>query len=405
MEDQQSNFRWLVLVLLFLIYFFIFTATNCIPPLFKEIGNEIALTKAGMGMIMGVITLPSLFFSLLGGAISDKVGSRWAIGSALIIISLSGAVRATVESHYGLTVCMFLIGVGVAILGPNVPKVLGMWFPPKELATANGICMIGMPLAGTFAMGTAAGVLSPAFGGWRNVMVVLGAFPLMLGLLWLLLYRDRKVEKALGKRERSILENFKEVFRIKDVWWASAFMGLNMIGVMSVIALLPHSLSERGMTEVSAGGLVAIMFGMSSAFKIVGGFLSDRVGKRIPFIFISSIVQGICVIAFAFSTGIPLIIALAIAGVAMGVIPPVFMVIPVEIKEIGPALAATAMGLIFMIGNSGSLVGPVVAGKLMDFFGGQLPGFLFMGVAIIIGGFCILFVRETGQRKKTSMMS
>ena len=100
MEDQRSNFRWLILVLLFLIYFFIFTATNCIPPLFKEIGNEIALTKAGMGMIMGVITLPALFFSLLGGAISDKVGSRWAIGSALIIISLSGAFRATVESNY-----------------------------------------------------------------------------------------------------------------------------------------------------------------------------------------------------------------------------------------------------------------------------------------------------------------
>jgi cyanate permease len=68
-------------------------------------------------MVMGVITLPPLFFALIGGGISDKIGSRWALGAALLIISLSGSLRATVESFYGLTACMFFLGVGVAILG------------------------------------------------------------------------------------------------------------------------------------------------------------------------------------------------------------------------------------------------------------------------------------------------
>jgi cyanate permease len=249
-------------------------------------------------------------------------------------------------------------------------------------------------------MGTAAGILSPALGGWRGVMVVFGFITLILSFLWMLLYRDRSIAGTSEKREQSIFENFKKIFKIKDVWWASAFMGLNMTGLMAVIALLPNSLAERGMTEARAGALVAIMFGMSSAFKIVGGLLSDRLGSRRPFIFVSSIAQGICVVAFALSTGAPLIIALVIAGIAMGIIPPVFTVIPVEIKEIGPTLAATAMGLIFMIGNSGGLIGPIVAGKLMDLTGAPWPGFLFMGVTIIIAGFCILPVRETGQRRK-----
>ena len=103
---------------------------------------------------------------------------------------------------------------------------------------------------------------------------------------------------------------------------------------------------------------------------------------------------------FSLSTGLPLIITLIIGGVALGTIGPVFMTIPVEIKEIGPSLAGTAMGLIFMIGNTLGFIGPVVSGKLMDLTGAQWPGFLFMGVSSIIGAFLILPVRETGQEKK-----
>ena len=48
----------------------------------------------------------------------------------------------------------------MATRGPNLPKALAMWFPPKELAMANGICMVSMPLGVTVGMGTAAGILS-----------------------------------------------------------------------------------------------------------------------------------------------------------------------------------------------------------------------------------------------------
>jgi cyanate permease len=249
-------------------------------------------------------------------------------------------------------------------------------------------------------MGTAAGILSPVLGGWRNVMVALGVFTFIAGLMWIVLFRDRIITGTSEKKEQGVIDNFKKVFRVKYVWWLSAFYGLNMVTLMSVVALLPHSLSERGMSNAKAGGFVAIMMGMTCVFNILGGLLSDWVGKRKPFILISSIVFGICIFTFSISTGLPLIIALIIGGVALGTIGPVFMTIPVEIKEIGPSLAGTAMGLIFMIGNTLGFIGPVVSGKLMDLTGAQWPGFLFMGVSSIIGAFLILPVRETGQKRK-----
>ena len=397
-EEKKSNFRWLVLVLVFLNMFIVFLAVQSIPPLFTEIGEQIPLTKAQMGIIMGMITIPSLFFSPIGGAITDKIGSRWAFGVSVLIIAIAGALRSTMGSAYGLAACMALMGVGLSTMAPNLPKALGMWFPPNEFAMANGICMVSMPMASAVGMGTAAGFLSPYLGGWRNVMLVAGIITLITGLLWIVLFRDIKLNKTSDKKQ-SIIENFKTVFKIKDVWWASAFFALGNAGIMSLYTLLPHSLSERGITEAKAGAFVAIMMVTNAIFKIVGGTASDKTGRRKPFLFIGNIIIGLCVITFTDLTGIPLVIALIIGGAAVGCISPIFMVTLVEMKGIGTALAGTTMGLIFMIGNGFGFVGPVVSGKLMDLTGSQFPGFLFMAFVFIASALCILPVKETGQGK------
>ena len=47
-EEKVSNFRWVVLVLLFLNMFLAFLAVQSMPPLFKEISGQIPLTKVGI---------------------------------------------------------------------------------------------------------------------------------------------------------------------------------------------------------------------------------------------------------------------------------------------------------------------------------------------------------------------
>jgi predicted MFS family arabinose efflux permease len=172
-----------------------------------------------------------------------------------------------------------------------------------------------------------------------------------------------------------------------------------MAGLMLVITLLPISLTERGIER--CGELVSIMMGMVVVFNIVGGILSDKAGKRKPFLIVSALVIGVCIMVFIKATGLPLIIALVLAGAAIGTIAPIMMAIPVEIEEVGPALTATAVGLIFMVGNTGGSVGPILGGKLIDSYG-YATGFLTMAAALIIAALCIFPMRETGRKKHTS---
>jgi cyanate permease len=357
------------------------------------------MTKAQMGMIMGALTLASLIFAPIGGALSDRIGSRWAFGMAILIIAVGSVLRAAAGSVTGLVCFMFIIGAGIAVVGPNMPKALGMWFPKNELAMANGIAMAAMGIGGAIAMGISATVLSPALGGWRNIMLIVSAFVLASGVLWMFFFREQQVPGA-EKPRQNIAANFKKVLGVKDLWLLAAFYGFNMVGLMSTIALLPTTLEERGVTN--AGVYVSLMMGTTVVFNILGGLLSDRTGKRKPFLLVSAAMLGLCFISFATVTGVPLIAGLVLAGAALGTIATVLMIIPVELETIGQQLAATAVGLIFMIGNTAGFIGPIVSGKLIDVTGSPWGGFLFMGVALFFAAACIIPLTETGRRGRSA---
>ena len=398
-DEKISSFRWVVLALLFLNIFVAFLGVQCIPPLFKEIANEIPLTKAQIGLIMGILTLPSIIFSPVGGALTDRIGSRWAFGIAIMITALAGMMRGFADSANGLVACMFVVGIGTATIAPNISKSLSMWFPKNEFAMASGIALLAMTLAAAIGMATAAGILSPFLGGWRNVMIVPGIIAAVTALMWMVLFRDRKVQDAPGAKKSGFKENFKIVFKIKAIWLCSLFYLFRFISTTSILALLPLILTERGISAGKAGAFVAIMMGSNALFKIAGGTASDKLGRRKPFLIIGTVVQSFCVFAFATVSGVPLIIALIIAGAAMGSIAPIFMATIVETKGIGPALAGTAIGLVFMIGNFGGFIGPIITGKLMDAAGAQWPGFIFMGLCYFVAAFFILPLKDTGRKK------
>ncbi len=398
MKDKSASYRWLVLALLFLNLMFAVIAMNCIPPLFAEIGREIPLTKTQMGTVMGVLTLASLFFAPVGGALSDKFGCRWALGGSALLVAGAGSLRFFAGSAGELMACMFLLGVGMAVFGPNIPKALGTWFPPRELAKANGICFASMGVGGALAMATAAGFLSPAFGGWRVTMLVIGGGCLVMAVAWMILFRDRVADPSDAPGEHKVLDSFKKVLGVRDIWLIGFFYGLNMVGLMAIISLLPVVLAEKGVAR--SGELVSVMMGTTVVFNILGGVVSDKVGRRKPFLIVCAIVIGVCIPCFITFTGIPLIVALVAAGAAMGTIAPVMMAIPVELKPIGTALAGTAVGVIFMIGNTGGFIGPVIAGKLMDMSGSLWPGFIFLAASLVLSAAVIVPLRETGGAGK-----
>lgn len=401
MADNRSGYRWIVLAVLSISSFFVGISIYAIPPLFSEILQDIRLTKAQMGAIMGAIPVASIFLALIGGTISDKIGSKWSYGVAVILIGLTGMLRGAAGSAAMLISCMAFMGVGVAVMMPNFPKALGSWFEFSELGLVNGTALAAFGLSAAVGMGLAGSVASPALGGWRNTLFLLSFVVILAGIGWLLVFKDRVGPVIRTNGGRELFENIGKVVKVRDIWILAAYSSLLNFSLLAALSLLPVSLFERG--KENAGALVSIFMVMSLVFNIIGGYFSDKVGKRKPFLIVGTVTLGLCAILFGFAEGPLLIAALVTGGVGIGSTTPIAMLIPLEIKEIGPQLAATAIGVVMGIGSLGGVLGPLICGWVMDLNQAPWPAFLIIGVVTVSAGLLICLIRETGQPKTAGL--
>ena len=365
-----------------------------LAPLFPEITTEIPLTMAQMGWAIGVFNLASPVFTPIGGVLADRHGCRWVLGLGFLIMAVASGLRFYVDSAHQLIACMLLYGVGFAPIGAIVPKALSNYFPPEQIGKVNGLAFAGFGVGGAIALATAAPILSPAFGGWRASMLVFGALSFLAVLAWIIFYRDPpSATMPASHGEQSMGDSFRRVLAIRDIWLLSITYALLMLGTWTVLALLPAMLENRGVSP----GLASIVMFSAIVFNVLGGVISDRIGRRKPILIVCAVALVIALPMLVDASGPLLVAALFLAGVSFGALIPVATAIPVEMKGIGPALAGTAVGVMFMIGNTGGFLGPAVSGWLIDTFHTPWAGFGFATAAAVIAVFTASQLTETGQ--------
>lgn len=71
----------------------------------------------------------------------------------------------------------------------------------------------------------------------------------------------------------------------KNVWLFGSSSLSNDIGSEMIAPILPFYISALGGGGVAIGLFSGLREGLASLFKVLGGWLSDRVGKRMPFVF------------------------------------------------------------------------------------------------------------------------
>ncbi len=408
MSQENSYYKWVVLVVLFLILMLGFGGMSIIPPLYSEIDKDIGLTLTQLGATVAFFTLASPIFSPIGGVLTDKFGARLVMLVAALIVAVAGAARYFVTGPNQLIALMFVYGVGFACYGPVIPKALSAVFSAREFGKANGIVWSAIWVGSTLAFFLAVNVLSPFFGGWKMMVIAIGVLSAISAISWALVFRDPVAESSQGGTETGVSQeesgvpvesgfaSFRKVVRIGNIWWLSIYYAFCIGALLSILSLLPAVLGDRGLDN--PGMLAALLTGTLVASSILGGMLSDRFGRK-PVLVVSTIVFALSVPTLLIFSGplfsVPLLmICLVIAGAAAGPFLPVSTAMPVEMPGIGPLLAGTALGILFMIGNTGGFLGPIITGWLMDTTGSAWSGFMFVALLLLIAPLFLIKLRN-----------
>ncbi len=256
----QTPSRWLLITGIALVALNLRPALASVGPLVSDIRADTGLSNTALGLIT---TLPLLcfgFLSFFAFGVGRRLGMDRALGLAVVLLGAGTLLRGatpTVALYAGTA----LLGVGIALGNVLLPSLVKRHFPSRSgLITSVYSTMMGLGAA------LAAGLSVPIAAriGWRGALAV-WSIPAVLALVvWLpqmrtapdkLLHTSRVAFSVLG---RSLL-----------AWQVALFLGLQSLTFYVLVAWLPDLLQSRGMSEIAAGGLLAL----SQAMGMVGSAL------------------------------------------------------------------------------------------------------------------------------------
>jgi MFS family permease len=189
--------------------------------------------------------------------------------------------------------------------------------------------------------------------------------------------------------------------RTPAFWLVSGGHALALLTVSAVMVHLVSHLTEGlGYSFQMAGWVVALMTGFQLLGQLAGGYLGDRLNKRL-------ICAG-CMLAHAlglllvtFATVWWMVTAFAVLhGLAWGCRAP--LMVALRADYFGPTSFGTIMGfssLIVMLGMSG---GPIVAGYMADVSGDYESGLALLAGLAVVGSLFFLAATQPSRPRHTA---
>ena len=388
MADHKAFLKsghWPTLLAAFLYFDFCFAIWVLNGAMAPFISETFKLDAAQKGFMISVPILAGALMRFPLGVLAQYIGRRNAamVEMALIIIAL-GYGYFWVDTFNEVIAMGVLLGIAGASFGVALSLGSG-WFPPKYKGLAMG-------LAGAGNSGTVLAVLfAPPLAmryGWSTVY---GLAALTMALPMLVMWF---VAKEPPDREHQTLRQHVSCLFEKDGWVFSLIYIVTFGGFIGLASFLPtYFYDQFHVTKVQAGQLTMLATLMGSAVRVVGGYISDRIGGIRTLSSVLLVVASSLVACGLAGTSLPVttllfMLCFAALGAGNGAL---FQLVPLR----WPLTTAVAGSMIGEIGALGGGFIPNAMGQSKQHLDTYLWGFVaFAGLALLL----LLMLRQVQIR-------
>lgn len=383
MRPAMTEYRWVMLGLLWLLYACFGLVSRAIAPLVTPMLKDLRISFGQMGIILGSWQLTYILVSIVAGTIIDRRGIRTSLFAGTAVMALSAVLRYFPEGFIGMLLAVALFGVGAPMVSIGCPKTIAVWFDGKSRGTAVGVYMTGSFIGMLFSLTFTNSLAMPLMGySWRMTFVAYGIIVFGIALLWLLLARD--IRSGSAADSAGTRETFSRLLAVRDVR-ILLLMGLLSFAVLHGFnSWIPKILEMKGSSPAMAGfkAATAIASGIP-ALLLVPRFVPPRLRSRAVALF--SLVTVAALFAVVTTSGSLQVGALVLYGIAVSSYVPVLTLILMDTPEVEPRFMGSAAGLFFCVAEIGGFAGPFVMGILVDLTGAFLAGaLLFAALSLLV---------------------
>src|SRR6202035_5744456 len=135
----RSHVRWVVLLLLCLMYLITYLDRVSLANTATLIMKEYGFSKVTMGVIFSAFVWSYALFQVPGGWLGDRFGPRRVLTTIVSFWSVMTTATALAGSAMSFIVVRFVFGIGEAGAFPGATRAMQLWYPREERGFVQGI--------------------------------------------------------------------------------------------------------------------------------------------------------------------------------------------------------------------------------------------------------------------------
>jgi AAHS family 4-hydroxybenzoate transporter-like MFS transporter len=300
-----SPFQWLVFGLCLVIVLLDGFDTAAIGFIAPSLIGEWGVSKPALAPVLSAALFGLAAGALASGPVADLWGRKKVLIASVLVFGVACMASAWSANLQQLTILRFITGVGLGAAMPNAVTLMSEFCPQRRRAMMTNMMFCGFPLGAALG-GFLAAWMIPNW-GWRSVLVLGGATPLVLSVLLLLLLPEsvrymvhhnhqierirrvlRRISPAADRAGDFVLSEPVQIdrapsgihvilsseLRIGSVMlWLTYFMGLVIF--YALINWMPILFRDAGL-DPKTSTLIASLFPLGGVGAIAFGWLMDR---------------------------------------------------------------------------------------------------------------------------------
>lgn len=331
---------------------------------------DLALSRSRFGGLTTVFYLVGMPFSLVAGALVDRVGGR----RVLLVLFLLGAADVVIAglapNYLGLLAASAVGGLATAAVNPVTNQQISL-----HVQVGRQGVIVGIKQSGVYAGLVLAGAVLPLAAGslgWRIALAstaVLGVFGIVATLL-VIPPVQRRVGGGGTGRTRTTLG--------ADIWWlAGLTLLMGAVPAVTAVYLPLYAFEQLGLDEGAAGLLAAGSGAVAVVARIGWARAAERIASARELLAVMAAVTLVSLLllwaAPAVGTWMLWLGALVFGAAVSAWTAVVYLVL---VRDVPQASAGRSTGIIQLAFYGGYSAYPLVFGVVVDRFGGYTTGWL-----------------------------
>ncbi len=338
-----------------------------LPPLFIYVRDDLNVSFVSLGLCVTAYAVTTGLMQTPMGFLVNRIGGGKVLAGGLFLNAAAIAAVGFTTEYWQIIALMFIAGVGSSVFHPADYSILGSRVSPDRLGRALATHALGGNLG--FVLAPPLVVALAAMFGWRNALLIVGGFGMLLAVG--LAFQMSAIGHQKGAEKKQ--DSWGKLVRSPAILLLFVFYTLSAAANSGIVHFSVSAFSEIYGVPVATAAVALTTYQVLGMLAVLpGGWLADKFENH-------DVVLAVCMVGSAGflllcgSGALPFVAVLGAIGVSGA-----FHGLVNASRDISVRGAAkdVSVGTVFAFVttgySAGQVLGPTVYGMILDYGRPQL---------------------------------